>query len=149
MDKKDRFSLWLAVFGTFFELAPIVVAIVFSVIHLIQAGFYMIDFLTPAELFPLILIGSALLIWASIRARSRRGLIIASIAIGLILLIGGQIAAVASGIASGATEPTGFWFGVILGTIIVFDLAVIATAVGGILLSLELFKRTMPEIPEK
>jgi len=148
MDKKDRLSLWIAVFGTFFLLAPIVLVVAFSVIHLIQTGRFNIDFLLPAELFPLVLVGSALLIWGAIRARSRRGLIIVSFAIGIILLIGGQVAAIASGLASGATEPSGFWFGVVFGAIIVFDLSIVVTIIGGILLSLELFKRTMPPLPD-
>ncbi len=146
MNKKDNLAKSLAVFGTLFVIIPVIAPIVFSVIFLVSRGFYQIDYLMPAELFPAVLIGSGLLIWAAVRARLRRGLIIASFVVGIIMLFGGQLLAVATGLASGATEPTGFWWAFTLGTIIVFDLAVLATGIGGILLTIDLFKRSLPNI---
>lgn len=146
MNKIDNLAKSLAVFGTLFVIIPVIAPIVFSVIFLVSRGFYQIDYLMPAELFPAVLIGSGLLIWAAVRARLRRGLIIASFVVGIIMLFGGQLLAVATGLASGATEPTGFWWAFTLGTIIVFDLAVLATGIGGILLTIDLFKRSLPNI---
>ncbi len=145
MNQKDNFTKILAVFGTLFVIIPVLAPIVFSIIFLISRGLFRIDYLMPAELFPAVLIGSGLLIWAAVRARARRGLIIASFAVGIVLLFGGQLLAVATGLASGATEPTGFWWAFTLGTIIAFDLAVAATSIGGILLTIDLFKRSMPQ----
>lgn len=146
MNKIDNLAKSLAVFGTLFVIIPVIAPVVFSIIFLVSRGFYQIDYLMPAELFPAVLIGSGLLIWAAVRARLRRGLIIASFVVGIIMLFGGQLLAVATGLASGATEPTGFWWAFTLGTIIVFDLAVLATGIGGILLTIDLFKRSLPNI---
>jgi hypothetical protein len=99
-----------------------------------------VDFLFPAEVFPYVLIGSALLIAAAVRARCYRRLIIWSVAIGFVLLFGGQALAVASGLASGEIEARGIWYGLALGSIIGFDLAVVSTMIGGFLLLRSLYQ---------
>ena len=141
MEKKDNLTKTLAVAGTTLILMAVIAPIFFSITALISNGRFVFDFIMPAELFPLVLIGSALLIFAAVRAKSRRKLIIWSFAIGIVMLFGGQALAVATGLASGEIEPTGIWWGLTLGSLIVFDLAVVATCVGGFLLIVELYKR--------
>ncbi len=144
MATKGDLNKFLAVLGTvllvFTVLAPIVLA--FSA--LFSRGRFLFDYLFPAEVLPFVLIGSALLIAAAVRARRYRRLMIWSTVIGLALLFGGQALAVVTGLASGAIEAKGIWWGLALGSIIGFDLAVVSTMIGGFLLLRWLY-RPQPE----
>jgi hypothetical protein len=136
------FTKILAIAGTALVWFPIVAPILFAVFAFISRGRFLFDYLMPAELFPLVLIGGGLLLWAAIRARSRRGLIGWGLGIAVGLLVGGQALAVVTGLASGATEPAGWWWTFVLVSIAGYWLALIAVGVGGILLLSDLFKRT-------
>ncbi len=58
----------------------------------------------------------------------------------MVLLVGGQALAVVTGLASGATEPVGLPWALVLGSLVLYCLAVLAMAVGGYLLLRNLFK---------
>jgi hypothetical protein len=93
----------------------------------------------PAELFPAALAGGGLLLWAALRARSRRRLIGWGLGIAVGLLVGGQVLAVVTGLASGEAGPAGWWT-IVLASIVAYSLAVVAMGVGGVLLLRDLFK---------
>lgn len=139
MGKTDNLTKTLAVSGTTLVFIPILAPIVFAIIALTSRGRFRFDFLMPAELFPFVLIGSGLLIYAAVRARSRRKLIIWSSVIGIVMLFGSQGLALTTGLASGEIEPAGIWWILTLGMLILFDLAVLATCVGGFLLLKDLY----------
>ena len=92
------------------------------------------DYLMPAELFPAALVGGGLLMWAALRARSRRGIIGWGLGIAVGSLVGGQALAVATGLASGETEPTGWQWALVLASLGVYSLALVVIGVGGVLL---------------
>jgi peptidoglycan/LPS O-acetylase OafA/YrhL len=106
-----------------------------------QRGFHF-DYLMPAELFPSALLGGLLLLWAAYRARSRQKLIGWSFGVAAGLLVAGQAFAVLSGLASGEAEPAGWLLPVAIAVIIVYILALLALAVGGILLLRDVLNRT-------
>ena len=54
---------------------------------------------------------------------------------------------VVTGLASGAAEPTGWRFALVLGAIIAYDLLVVLVGVGGILLLRDVFKKPVPPPP--
>jgi hypothetical protein len=56
------------------------------------------------------------------------------------LLVGGQVLAVVTGLASGETELTGWWWALVLASIVVYSLAVVVVGVGGVLLLRDLFE---------
>jgi hypothetical protein len=56
------------------------------------------------------------------------------------LLVGGQVLAVVTGLASGEAEPAGGRWTVVLASIVVYSLALVAMGVGGVLLLRDLFK---------
>ncbi len=138
--KKDGLTKGLAIAGTALIWLPIVAPVVLTLILLISRGIFRFDFLMPAELFPLAAIGGGLLIWAALRARSRRGLILGGFGIAIALLVLGQLLAVVTGLANGDTEPSGFWFVLVIAMIVGYSLAVVAVAVGGVLILRDLFK---------
>ena len=108
MEKKDLLTKILAIAGTFFAWLPILAPVFLSVIVIIQGRIFLFDYLMPAELFPLALLGGGLLVWAALRARSRLAPIAWGLGLSIGLLVGSQLLAVVTGLASGETEPAGF-----------------------------------------
>ena len=92
------------------------------------------DYLMPAELFPVAFVGALLLLWAALRARSHQQLIGWGLGGAVVFLGGGQLYAVASGLASGATEPTGWPWALVIASIALYSLALIEMGIAGILL---------------
>jgi hypothetical protein len=150
MSKRDTLSKVLAVVGSVLVWLPVAAPIVFAFVALFRgAGFFRhLDFLMPGELFPVVLAGAALLIWAAFRMRSYRKLIIWILAIAIAALLGSQGLAVATGLASGARAAEGLWFVLVIGIFILFDLAVIALGVVGILLARRAFEKPAPKAVE-
>ncbi len=141
MEKKNVFTKILAITGTILAWFPILAPVLLSIIVLIGEGEFHFDYLMPAELFPFALAGGGLLLWAALKARACRGWIGWGLGAAVVLLVGSQVLAVVSGLASGETEPTGLWFGVVLGSLAAFIVALIVLGVGGVLLLRDLFKR--------
>ena len=67
------FTRALAAAGMVVAWLPIVATIVVGAVGSILSGRLLVDYMMPAELFLVALVGAGLLLWASIRARSRRG----------------------------------------------------------------------------
>ena len=146
MEKKDLLTKILAIAGTFFAWLPILAPVFLSVIVIIQGRIFLFDYLMPAELFPLALLGGGLLVWAALRARSRLAPIAWGLGLSIGLLVGSQLLAVITGLASGETEPAGFWWLLVLAMIAAYSLALILTGVGGSLLLRDLFGKPRPPV---
>ena len=140
MEKKGVLTKFLAIVGTVLVWFPILAPVLLSVAVIIKERMFRFDYLMPAELFPATLVGGGLLIWAALRARSRRRLIGWDLGIAVGLLVGGQVLAVVTGLASGETEPAGWWWALVLASIVVYSLALVVIGVGGVLLLRDLFK---------
>jgi hypothetical protein len=148
MQKNNAFTKILAIAGTVLIWIPILAPILFGVISLITEGQFRFDFLMPAEIFPVALVGAGLLLWAGIRARSHWKLIAWGIGVTIGLLVGSQALAVVTGLANGDIESQGIWFILVMALFVLFLVALIVTAVAGILLLRDLFKKQQ-EIVEK
>ena len=72
MGKHDALSKTLAVAGTVLVALPLIAPLVFSVRFLGRPGGFRIDYLMPFEIYPVTLVGVALLIWVAFRARERK-----------------------------------------------------------------------------
>jgi hypothetical protein len=140
MEKKGVFTKILAIVGTVLVWFPILAPVLLSVAAIITERVFRFDYLMPAELFPAALVGGGLLIWAALRARSRWRLIGWGLGVAASLLVGGQELAVVTGLASGATEPVGWWWALVLASLVVYSLALVVIGVGGVLLLHDLFK---------
>lgn len=140
MGKKGVLTKILAIVGTVLVWLPILAPVLLSVAVIIKERRFQFDYLMPAELFPATLVGGGLLIWAALRARSRRRLIGCGLGIAVGLLLGGQVLAVVTGLASGETEPVGWWWALVLASIVVYSLALVVIGIGGVLLVRDLFK---------
>ena len=140
MEKKDAFTKFLAILGTIFMWFPIVAPIIFSVGFSLRTGMFRFDYLMPAELFPIAMLGGGMLLWAALRARSRRGLIGWGLVIAVGMLFGGQALAVITGLASGETEPTPWLMALVLVPLGIYALALVVVGIGGVLLVRDLFR---------
>ena len=134
MGNKGVFTKVIAIIGTILVWFPILAPVLLSAFAYLRGGVFLFDYLMPAELFPLALGGGLLLLWAAIRARSRRAVIGGGLGASIALLIGGQALAVATGLALGATEPAGWPWALVIGSLIGFILTLVTVGVGGILL---------------
>jgi len=137
MKQKDILTKGLAFVGVILEwftlLAPVFLWLVFS----IRRGLFnheVFDYLMPAELFPLALVGGGLILWAALRARRQVKLVLTSLILALLALFGGQALAVVTGLASGATEPGGWQLALVLASLGIYILALLVLGVGGLLL---------------
>jgi len=146
MEKKNGLTKFLAIAGSVLVWFPILAPVVLAFTSLIANGKFLLDYLMPAELFPSILLGGALLIWAAIRARRRRKLIGWSIASAVVFLFGAQGLAVLTGLASGENAATGWRIAVVFGGLMLFILSVIVIGVGGVLLIRDLYKASQPAV---
>ncbi|MCJ7584087.1 MAG: hypothetical protein MUO30_04890 [Anaerolineales bacterium] len=145
MEKKGVFTKILAIIGTVLVWFPILAHVLLSVAASITERVFRFDYLMPAELFPAALVGGGLLIWAALRARSRWGLIGWGLGIAAGLLVGSQALAVVTGLASGESEPAGWWWALVLASLVVYSLTLVVIGVGGVLLLHDLFK--LPRSP--
>jgi hypothetical protein len=141
MAKNNRFTKILAIVGTILVGLPVVAPIIFGLIRFIRSGRFMVDYLMPAELGFLVLVGALLLLWAVIRARAYIKWIAWSMGIAVLLVVGTQIIALATGLADGSTPEGGWESVVVYGGIIGYDLAVINIFLAGIWFIRKIYKR--------
>jgi len=141
MVKTGLLTKILAVGGTALVWLPVLAPVLFALSRMFTGRRFNFDYLMPAEFFPVALVGGGLLVWAALRARSRRAIIGWGLGIAVGLLVGGQALAVVSGLASGETEPAGIWWALVVGSLAVYTLAIVAMGVGGALLVRDLYRK--------
>lgn len=134
LKKKDILTRILVIVGTVLVWLPIAAPLLLGLLHSLRSGRLLIDFLMPAELFPVVLPGSGLLLWAAFRVHAYHKLIGWALGIGIAALVISQAIAVATGLASGDIEQTGWQFVLVLSIFSLYDLCVVIIGVGGILL---------------
>jgi hypothetical protein len=144
MGNKNSLTKALAIAGTALVWFPILAPLLLGLASLIADGRFRLDYLMPAELFLVVLVGGILLIWAALRVRKYQKLIGWCLGVAVVFLFSSQGLAVATGLASGAAEPAGWRLALVAAALAIYTLAVIAAGVGGILLLRELFKPPAP-----
>lgn len=132
MEKKSLLTMTLATTGTTLVWLPLLAPVIFSLVRLFSGRRFLIDYLMPAELFPIYLVGALLLLWTALRAQRYQKWIGWSLFTSLVFLVAGQVLAVVTGLASGAMEPTGWQWALVLGSIAIYILAMIAVGIAGV-----------------
>ncbi len=141
MENKGILTKVLAVAGTVLVWFPVLAPILLSVISFIGDRRFRFDYLMPAELGLFAFGGGIILLVAAIRARSQVKFISWGLGIAVITVVGGQVIAMVTGLANGTTEPTGWQWALVLGSLAAYSLAIVAMGIGGILLLRDVFKR--------
>jgi len=134
MRKKDVLTRILAIAGIVLVWLPLLAPIFFSVIKFSRSGRFLFDYLMPAELFPIELLGGVLLLFAAFKVSSYKKLIGWSFVAAFVLLVGSMGLAEVTGLASGRAEPTGILMTLVLLPIGFFWIALVIMGIGGILL---------------
>ena len=143
MGKKLLLSKILAIAGTVLLLFPILAMLVTGIVGSLRRGWIMVDYMLPAELGIVVIAGAASVLVAAILAKKYVKCVVWTIVatVGLIAACTG-LAAV-TGLASGRvqTPEVPVIYGIVIGALIAFDVAVALLGVLGILLSKALFKK--------
>lgn len=140
MGKPDRLTQGLALVGDGLVWFPVLAPVLAAVSGWAADRQFQFDYLMPAELFPMVLAGAGLLGWAAWRARSRRGLIGAGLGAALGCLVLGSAVAGLTGLATGAREPVGWPWALVLAALGGYCAAVGVMGVGGALLVREAWR---------
>jgi hypothetical protein len=137
-----RLTRILAATGTALVWFPIAFMVALSASRFLAGRVLRLDWLMPAELFPIALAGGGALLVAALRAGSRRRLLGVALAAAVCCLAASQGLAVTSGLASGDSEPAGWAWTLVLAGIAAYTAAVIAMGAGGLLLLRDLLKQS-------
>jgi len=140
MENKSGLTKTLAVAGTIFVCLPILAPILLTIIFFIREHIFRFDYLMPAELGLFAFGGGILLLIAAIRVRLHIKLIGWGLGIALVMIVGGQALAEVTGLADGSTAIGGWQWMLVLGSLVLYTVAVIVIGVGGILIWRDLFK---------
>lgn len=140
MEKKNALTKGLTIVGTGLVWFPLLAPLLLSAVTGMVEGVFRFDYLMPAELFLVALLGGLLLLWAAIRMQARRGLIGWGLGLAVGLLVGSQVLAVVTGLAHGDTAPGGWAWILVLTLLGSYILAVMGVGIGGILLLRDQFK---------
>jgi hypothetical protein len=141
MNGKNILNKIMVIIGTVLVWFPIITPILLGLSFLGRRPVFRVDYLMPAELFPVVLVGGLLLLWSSLRMKALRGLVISTLVGSVVFYVGMDLIAVATGLASGATQPAGWQFALVITVLILYILVVIAMGIAGILLWRLLFIR--------
>lgn len=98
----------LSIAGTILVGIPLLAPLILGFVSLLASGRFRVDFLMPAEILPVSLLGGLLLLWYSLAMRRYRKFVIAGLA-GMLLFLGGsQLLAILTGLADGSREASGW-----------------------------------------
>jgi hypothetical protein len=139
---KDILTKILALAGTALVWLPILATLITALFGSLQSRELRFDYLMPAELFPAVLVGGLLLLWATWRAHRRTRQVLACLGGMAAVLLAGALLASASGLASGQREPAGWPWALVLGSITAYTLLVIVLGVTGVLLLRDLNQKS-------
>ena len=118
--------------GAILVWIPVLFALVTGAAATLMTGKLRVDYLIPAEMFPLELVGAALLLWAAVKVRKYVSHVTYGLVVMVLSLVAAQGAAVATGLASGKVEAAGWRFALVVGLIGTYIAAVVWECVLGI-----------------
>ena len=131
-----------AIAGSVLLLFPVAFMLVISIPGSIMRGSFIMDFLIPAELGLFVLIGALLLLAGAILGKRQVKLVAIGIGLLVLTIVGGQLLAMASGLATSTdAEPEGLAFLVVIGSIILYDIFMVLLGIVGVRLSISLFRK--------
>ncbi len=145
MKKQSVFTRVLIIVGSILVWVPVLLPFVFSFRPLLGGGKFYLDYLIPAELALFCLVGGLLLIWAAIRAKTGRKLVIWSFAAAFFLLVFSQMLAVWLGLASGRVGEGTWQMYLVLGMLLLYWAALALLGIAGIRLCHLLSKKEPQE----
>ena len=105
--RHGRWVYFLALVLTIVSFLPLAIPVFFTVVELISSGRLLYDFLMPAELFLLTVIGGGGIVVLGVAGKISIKRLVVYLALDVASVGGAQVWAVLSGLAHGDTELTG------------------------------------------
>lgn len=130
----------LAIGGVILVALPVLFPVIISFPNLIRSGHFNFDYLFPAEMFPIVLLGGILILVAAILARMHLKLIAWGFGAVVVTLAALMIVPIATGLNKSIEQPTGNLMLILQGIVALHWLAIFALLIGGIILVVALFK---------
>jgi hypothetical protein len=140
MNRQTEITKVLAISGLVLVWFTILAPLVLAIISLVSGGGFRFDYLMPAELFIVALVGGLLLLWAALRIHVEMKWIHWAFGIAFFSLIVGVTLAKVTGLADGRSGSGG-WLPVAVGLIIIYNLALVALGIGGWYLCRDMIKK--------
>lgn len=136
---REAVAKTLAVAGTVLVWFPIAITIMTGVAGSAEAGALRVDYLLPAEFFPVVLIGGVMLVVATVLVRKRRKLVgwCFGILVAALALLFAETAV--TGLASGEAEAEGLALVLAAFLLGVYSVMVVVLGVVSVLLLRDLF----------
>ena len=130
MNRETEITKVLAIAGLVLVWFTILAPLALAIVSLVSGGGFRFDYLMPAELFIVALVGGLLLLWASLRSRLFMKWLHWAFGVAFITLLVGVTLAEVTGLAAGKSGSEG-WLPVTIALIIAYDLALVALGLGG------------------
>ena len=130
----------LAVLGTVLVLLPVLAPFVFGFFSLAGDRQFRFDYLMPAELFLVVLVGAVLILVCAMRVKEDRAWIGWVLGAAVLMLVASQAIAVVTGLADGSTQAASWRLWLVMGGIILYDLLVVGLGVLGIRMMRRVFR---------
>jgi hypothetical protein len=140
MKSKARITKILAIAGFVLVWFIVLSPLVLGIISLVRGGGFRFDYLMPAELSMVALVGGLLILWASLRSRSVVKWVHWAFAIAFVALLVAVVLAKVTGLADGKAGSEG-WQPVAFGLIAIYDLGLVALGMGAWNLVRDLIKK--------
>jgi hypothetical protein len=128
--------------GTVLLWLPVLFTLITAAIGSIAERSFIVDYLMPAELFPVAALGSILLIIGTYLARKQYIRICITTLLMGACLAAGQLTAVLTGMASGERAAEGSIFIIVVALIVAYSLLLLVNCVAGLIITKKLLKRT-------
>lgn len=128
------------IIGLILVWLPILATLIIGGVFSLQSGHFQMDYLIPAELFPLVILGGILLFLAAFFSNTRK--LLFGLLLGLILFsfLGINITALATGLASGARDPGDWASFLVNGLLVVYNVSLLMMCIYGVILVINIFK---------
>lgn len=140
MANRGSLTKFAAIAGTVLLWLPVLFTVFTAVVGSVSDRAILFDYLLPAELSPFALAGGLLLLWASWQAKYGYKLSGGGLLAMIGFLWGGQAIAIATGLASGAIEPAGWPWLLVLASLALYTAALMVSGIAGILLLKQLYR---------
>lgn len=130
-----------ALAGVILVWIPLFFAVLTAIIGSIASRKFLFDYLMPAELFPLALAGTIMLLLATILAHAYRKSICMAAAAAVLFLLGSQTLAAVTRLASGSAEPSGWAMVSVIVLINLYSISIAGIGAIGILLNKVVYRK--------
>ncbi len=129
MNTRQLVSRLLATVGTLLVWIPVVAPLFFALSRAARGAGFLYDYLLPAEIFPLSLVGAALLVTAALLSHHRLVTVLLPPGLMIALFAAISLTAVVTGLADGSVGMGGWQWYLVIGLLVLYSIAGLVQAI--------------------